>query len=79
VNTTYFEAKDAFATFTMLRQIPAEQTGIVLKEMPCKPGEYYIIAIEYFEYPEVVLYICEDSTRQLRVYNHKKGGKPLYT
>jgi hypothetical protein len=33
VNTTYFEAKDAFATFTMLKQIPAEQTGIVLKEM----------------------------------------------
>jgi hypothetical protein len=33
VNTNYFEAKDAFTTITMLRQIPAKQTGIVLKEM----------------------------------------------
>ncbi|MDR1500665.1 MAG: hypothetical protein LBI58_06755, partial [Tannerellaceae bacterium] len=38
----------------MLKQIPAEQTGIVLKEMPGKPGGYYTIAIEYFEYPEIV-------------------------
>jgi hypothetical protein len=33
VNTTYFEAKDAFKSFPMLKQIPAEQEGIVLKEM----------------------------------------------